>query len=255
MEITIKQLSEIASVSSRTLRHYHEIGLLIPKRISQSGYRIYDDEQIDKLQQILFYREFEMPLSDISKIVNDESFDSVKVMENHLKKLKAKQVRLEQIIKNAEKTIKKNKGEIYMSAKEKFEGFKKVKIEENEMNYGKEIRSKYGEDTINASNKKFMNLDNSQYNEMEELGKEIIEKLEKAVREKISIDSQIAAEIVQMHKKWLCFTWEKYSAQAHMGVAMLYTDDERFRQYYDKNVQGCAEFLKNAVIHALSGEK
>ena len=70
MEYTIKKLSELAGVSTRTLRYYDEIGILKPARINSSGYRIYGEKEIDILQQILFYRELDFNLDSIRKLFN-----------------------------------------------------------------------------------------------------------------------------------------------------------------------------------------
>ena len=80
MEYTINQLGEISGVTNRTLRYYDQIGLLKPKKINKSGYRIYGETEIDMLQQILFYRELELSLEEIKKIINDDNFDQEKAL-------------------------------------------------------------------------------------------------------------------------------------------------------------------------------
>ena len=68
---TVKDVSEIAGVSIRTLRHYDEIGLLKPTKLTEAGYRLYDDKALEKLQEIMFYRELEIPLSEIKTILEN----------------------------------------------------------------------------------------------------------------------------------------------------------------------------------------
>ena len=87
MEYTVQKLAQLAGVSSRTLRYYDEIGLLKPARINSSGYRIYGSAEIDKLQQILFYRELGVELEKIKKIIHSSSFDSLKALQEHRTKL------------------------------------------------------------------------------------------------------------------------------------------------------------------------
>lgn len=134
-----------------------------------------------------------------------------------------------------------------MSDKEKFEGFKKELIEKNEKKYGAEIRGKYGNDMVEESNVRLMGLSEEQYNRMQELGEEIQALLEESVRNHEYVEDEIGEKVAMLHKEWLGFTWPTYSPQAHRGLVQMYTADERFKVYYDKNVEGCAEFLKRAV--------
>ncbi|WP_347452287.1 MerR family transcriptional regulator [Clostridium sp. Ade.TY] len=128
------------------------------KKINSSGYRIYGEKEIDKLQQILFYKELGLDLNNINKILKDPSFDKLSALLSHKEKLLEHKERLDLLIKNIDKTILNIKGEYTMSNKEKFEGFKEKFINENEKNYGLEIRNKYGNDTINKSNSLFKNM-------------------------------------------------------------------------------------------------
>lgn len=154
MEYTVQKLAKIAGISSRTLRYYDEIGILKPARINSSGYRVYREAEVNRLQQILFYRELGVGLSAIKEIVTSSSFDGLKALREHREKLLEKRRQIELLIANVDKSIALTEGRMEMSDKEKFEGFKEKLIEDNEKKYGEEIRSKYGDDTVNASNKK-----------------------------------------------------------------------------------------------------
>lgn len=78
---TVKQVSALTGISVRTLHYYDEIGLLVPTTNTQSGYRLYDDHAIARLQQILFYKELDFPLSEIRQILDSPAFDSQKALE------------------------------------------------------------------------------------------------------------------------------------------------------------------------------
>jgi DNA-binding transcriptional MerR regulator len=135
----------LAGVSTRTLRYYDEIGLLKPCRVNSSGYRIYGKREVDLLQQILLYRSMDMRLEDIQEIVSKPNFDICQSLIEHHQRLISRRNQLDQLILTVEKTLKYNKGEIEMSNKEKFEGFKEALVEDNEKKYKEEIRKKYGE--------------------------------------------------------------------------------------------------------------
>ena len=122
MEYTVQKLSELAKISSRTLRYYDEIGLLKPARINSSGYRIYGQKQVDRLQQILFYRALGVGLEEIKEILDNPNFNEVEALKEHQHKLLEKQKELELLLANVSKTIMLKQGRISMSNKEKFEG-------------------------------------------------------------------------------------------------------------------------------------
>jgi len=246
MEYTVQRLAKIAGISSRTIRYYDEVGLLKPARISSSGYRIYGRKEVDRLQQILFYRELGFPIEKIKDIVDSPDFDEITALINHREQLISKRKQLDQLIQNVEKTILHKERGIYMTDKEKFEGFKQKLINENEEKYGKEIREKYGDDTVDAANKKLMNMSGEQYKEFEKLTRMILDTLEKAM-ETGDPAGELAQKACEMHKKWLSFTWDKYSPKAHAGLAQMYVDDGRFAEYYDKRKPGMAKFFRDAI--------
>ncbi len=247
MEYTIQKLAKLAGVSTRTLRYYDEIGLLSPVRINSSGYRIYGEKEVDALQQILFFKELGFELSNISSIMKDDSFNRLEALHSHLGVLEQKRMQLNLLIHNVEKTIQSEKGEIKMSNKEKFEGFKKDLVKENEEKYGKEIREKYGDKTVDESNAKMMNLSPEEYQKLQDLAAEISTRLEEAVNNHLDPKGEEGLAIAALHKEWLGFTWPSYSVEAHKGLGQMYVDDERFTAYYDKNVSGCAVFLRDAI--------
>ncbi|KYH28206.1 MULTISPECIES: MerR family transcriptional regulator [Clostridium] len=247
MEYTVQKLAKLAGVSPRTLRYYDEIGILKPARINSSGYRIYGQSEVDKLQQILFYRELGVALDKIKEILNSPSFDSIKALREHREKLLKKREQIDLLIANVEKTIALREGRIEMSDKEKFEGFKQRMIDENEKKYGKEIREKYGDDTVDKSNAKFLNMTEEQYEEFKKLEVLLNETLKEAF-ETGDPAGELAQKAAHLHKQWLSYTWPSYSKEAHAGVAQMYVDDERFKAYYDKEQPGMAEFLRDAIF-------
>lgn len=247
MEYTIQGLSNLTGISTRTLRYYDEIGLLKPARINSSGYRIYGEAEVDRLQQIMFYRELGVRLDKIKEIMSSPSFDKIKALREHHEKLLEKRKQLDLLIKNVEKTIALTEGRINMEDREKFEGFKKELIKENERKYGKEIREKYGEDAVNKSNKKFLNMTKEQYDEFEKLGAEVLEAL-KAAFATGDPAGELAQKAADLHRRWLCYTWDSYSKEAHAALAQMYVDDERFRAFYDREQPGMAEFLRDAIL-------
>ncbi len=246
MEYSISMLAKLAGVSTRTLRYYDEIGLLSPERIRSNGYRLYGQKEVDLLQQILFYRELGISLDEIKNIVWSKDYDGIAALQGHLSALKVKKEQIELLITNVENTIASSKGEITMSNKEKFEGFKQKILDENEKQYGKEIREKFGNAIVDASNAKMMGLTAEQYEEVQKLSNQINDTLKMAF-EQGDPSSKLAQKVCVLHKEWLGHFWDHYSKKAHLGLAQGYVDDPRFRKYYDAVATGCAEFLRDAI--------
>lgn len=249
MEYTVLQLSRLAGVSTRTLRYYDSIGLLKPLRTSSSGYRIYGKNEVSLLQQILFYREMGFGLEDIRSILSKEGFDHLTALQEHRKKLLEERTRLDVLITTVDKTIDSVTGRKTMSDKEKFEGFKKDLVKQNEEKYGKEIREKYGDKVVEESNKRMLNLSKEEYERWEKLSQDIMTALKEAFATK-DPSGEKAQEAVRLHREWLTLSWGSsvpYSPEAHAGLGDMYVADERFRAYYDKEQEGLAEFLRDAI--------
>lgn len=246
VEYTIKSLADLAGISTRTLRYYDEIGLLSPCRVNSSGYRIYGEKEVNLLQQILFYRELELPLDKIKEIVTKNNFDYKAALYEHKERLLRKQEQIKILLNNVEKTISSLEGESKMANKEKFKGFKEELIKENDKKYGKEIREKYGEDVVAQSYKNVSNLSEEQWATVEGLSKEINETLKEAMKSG-DPGSELAQKAVELHKKWLSY-FSNYPKEAHLGLGQMYVADPRFTEYYEKNVgKNAAVFLRDAI--------
>ena len=246
MEYTIKAISQLAGVSTRTLRYYDEIGILKPARINSSGYRIYGEKEIDILQQILFYRELDFNLDSIKEIIQSPNFDEINALKQHYNELLAKRQRIDTLIYNVEKTIFNKERRLKMRDEEKFQGFKKKLIEDNEKKYGEVVREEYGEEAVKRSNEQFMNMTKQQYNELNELGNKVLETLKEAYKTG-NPAGELGQKTADLHRKWITLCWGDYSPEAHANLTQMYVDDERFRSYYDKEQPGSAEFLRDAV--------
>lgn len=247
MEYTVLKLAQLTGISTRTLRYYDEIGILKPARINSSGYRIYGQAEINRLQQILFYRELDVSLESIKSIVTSSSFDRKKALREHREKLLERRKQLDVLIANVDKTIAHTEGGIVMSDQDKFKGFKQKLVDDNEAKYGQEIREKYGNNTVNASNNKVLGMSPEQYDEVTKLANDVLETLYAAFKTGDPA-GELAQKAADLHRRWLCYYWESYSKEAHAGLAQMYVDDPRFTAHYDKKQPGAAEFLRDAVF-------
>ena len=247
MEYTVKALAKLAGVTPRTLRWYDREGLLKPLRITEAGYRIYGPKQVDRLQLILFYRALGLELSAIRSMLDDPRFDRLTALQSHLAELEARRARLDELILTVRKTIAEATGGTPMTDQEKFEAFKRRVVAANEEAYGREIRAKYGDAEADRANACVLALTQEEYNQWKALGGEIHSALVAAVQAGADPAGPEGQHIAALHRRWLSYSWEAYTPQAHAGLAELYTSDPRFTAYYDWEIPGCAAFLRDAV--------
>lgn len=122
-----------------------------------------------------------------------------------------------------------------MTDTEKFAAFKQQQLTQNEQEFGEESRKRYGQTEFTASQKKFAGLTEADYQAMQTTEEKLVTKL-KAVATTGDLTSNTAHEVYDLHRQWLCFTWNNYSAEAHRGLAQMYLDDDRFARYYNDRV-------------------
>lgn len=233
MKYTIKQMAEISGVSARTLRFYDEQSLLKPAFLSEAGYRMYTRKEVDRLQQILLYRSMGLSLKKIKEVMDRPDTDVQTTLIQQRAALVRKRDELDHLLEVVENTLRYHKGEIEMTDQEKFEAFKKDRLQKNEAAYGEEIRANYGEETVDAANQRWLNKSASDYQKMETIETELLSQLT-AFLDNNEVPSPLAEKIFSLHRSWLQLSWPTYTPEAHSGISELYLADERFQDYYDK---------------------
>ena len=246
---TVSELARLSGVSARTLRYYDGIGLLKPVRQADNGYRRYGPAEVDRLQQILFYRELDVPLADIGRLLDADAGDRTAALKGHLSALKSRRDRLDTLIGTVCTTLAAEKGELTMTDEEKFAGFMREQVEQNEKRYGDEARSRYGDAAVDAQNARLLGLTKEQWDNTEQLRIAVNDALREAMA---AGDPACAAaqRACALHREWLTAYWgkAKYSKEAHLGLAGMYVSDPRFCAYYDREAApGAAAFLLSAL--------
>ncbi|PAQ15456.1 MerR family transcriptional regulator [Bacillaceae bacterium SAOS 7] len=235
----VKEVSDLVGISVRTLHHYDEIGLLVPDEVTEAGYRLYSNDNLETLQQILFFRELDFPLKKIKEVINSPSFDREEALRLHRKMLLEKRRRIDQMLGTIDQTIQHMKGEINMSNKDKFAGF-----DFSHNPYEQEARERWGDQVVDESKKKIGNMTKGEQKEMSKEWDAIYKKL--AALRHHSPTSQEAQEAI---KEWYDFlnNMGSYSLEAFKGLGQMYVDDERFTKNIDQYGEGLAQFMRDAM--------
>ena len=137
MEYSIQELARLSGVTTRTLRWYDQIGLLKPGRVAENGYRRYGPAQVDRLQDILYYRALGVELAQIRACLDDPDFDRLAALRGHLARLEGERARLDGLIRSVTDTIHAEERNEIMQDEQKFEVFKRQAVECNEALYGR----------------------------------------------------------------------------------------------------------------------
>lgn len=247
MAYQIKQLAELAGVSVRTLRYYDQIGLLKPAALGANGYRLYEREQVDRLQQICLYRTLRLPLATIKKLLDQPQAQRLTTLEQQYQQLRRERAHLDQLLTLVQTTIQTQRGGVPMTDANKFEAFKAAQLSANEKRYGDEIKQRYGEATVAQANAKYADLDQAGYQRMQAVEADLIAAL-KAALKNATLTSENATKIYELHRQWLSFTWPHYTVAMHRGLAATYLADERFTAYYDQRAGiGATKLLVESI--------
>ena len=233
----INEVAKLTGVSARTLQYYDEIGLLIPEKLN-NGYRDYSDENLDKLQKILFYRFLKFKLNDIKELL-DGNIDGLKILEQQRELILKEKEKFEIILHNIEKTIKTYKGEQTMTIEEKFNGFKKEDLNK----YENQAVEKYGKETIEESKKRQSGKEdivaekfNSVFRSVAEYKKDGYSIEEKEVQSKI--------EDLYNYMNEYAFDC---SVEVFSYIGKGYSQNPEFKSNIDKFGEGVAEYTSKAI--------
>ncbi len=240
MKYSISEAATLMGVSVRTLHYYDEIGLLLPSSVvPETGYRYYDEKALEKLQQILFYKELDFSIKDIVKIMDSPDYQKEEAMQNQRELLKMKKERLERLIGLLDAGLK---GENTMSIKE----FDMTEIENAKEKYAKEVQEKWGStDAYMQSQKKTAGFTKEDWAKSQEKASQIMQEFAKHIGENpASVGVQKLVEV------WQSYITEFYydcTKEILAGLGQMYVADERFMNNMDQHGAGTAKLMSEAI--------
>lgn len=241
-----KVLSKLAGVSVRTLHHYDQIGLLKPAIRTEARYRLYGENELLKLQQILFFKELGFSLKEIVEILDDPGFDLIKALENHKRSLVSKQERISVMLNTIEKTVLNLKGKKMITHEELYEGFSPEEVEK----IRNEAIERYGEDKVATSEYYLKKLSKEQFQRLVGEQKEIFNSLYSLMGkdpESEVVQLEIARHYKNTRKFWGTDGTSSTQWKEYKGLGELYIADERFTMVDGKAQPEFAKFLSKAM--------
>ena len=242
MKMYIKEFAKLTGVSVRTLHYYDEIGLLKPSDVDeQNGYRFYDERSLERMQEILFYRELDFPLKSISEILASPNYDKQKALTEQRRLLTLKKERLERLISALDSAVK---GENTMN----MNVFDNSEFEAEREKYAREAKEKWGSTAAyKESTEKTAGYSKEKWGEINSGMDSLIAEFAECVKNGVQPTDDVAQKLV---KKWQDFITENYytcTNEILSGLGEMYTADERFKENIDRHGEGTAEFMSAAI--------
>lgn len=235
----IQEAARLTGVTERTLRYYDRIGLLHPSGMTESGYRLYDEDALRRLQQILFFRELGFPLAQIREIMDSPGYDMNEALRRHRLLLIAERDRLNGLIDLAERTLK---GENDMS----FDAFDRSGIDRQRDAYAEETRRRWGgTDAYAESEKKTAGYGKEQWAAIQQEADEIF-----AAFATLRGHAPDEPDVQALVARWQAHITRNYYActkEILAGLGQMYTADERFIQNIDRAGAGTAQLMSAAI--------
>lgn len=222
MAWSITEVAKESGVTSRTLRHYHAIGLLVPARTAPNGRRYYDQEQLLQLQQILLLRDLGLSLDVVAEVIAHRSTSStIQVLGRHKEWLLREQLRLGRLIRTVDSTIENIERGGEMAPDKVFEGF-----EHNP--YEAEARERWGDEAVDASYQRMRGWSEADAEKARTGYTRVHEGLAALKAEGVDVLAPGVQELIQLHYEIISLFWTP-NKDAYKGLGQMYVDDERFQ--------------------------
>ena len=243
MSYSVGQVADLACVTVRTLHHYGQIGLLEPADRSGAGYRRYSEDDLQRLQHILFYRELGFSLDEIATILSDPGANTSAHLRRQRELLNNRIGRLKVMVAAVEKELEAFTMGIQLTPEEKFEIFGPNYSED----YETEAEQRWGNtDAWAQSQARTATFTKQQWIEMKGAGDDLNRRLAAAMTGGATPDSAQAMDLAEEHRRSI-ETFYDCSSAMHRGLGEMYVADERFARTYDAVAPGLAEWLRDAI--------
>ncbi len=242
---TVGEVSTLARVSVRTLHHYDEIGLLSPSHRSDSGYRLYDIEDLARLQQILFYRELGFPLAEIRQLMLDPAFDRRSALVAQRDLLARNAERAAALLHAVEEALDAIEEGTAMDKEEMFEVFGDF----DPTQYEDEVKERWGEtEAYRESARRTARYTKEDWKRFKAESEEITTALIAAFDRGLPSTDPEVLDIVERHRQQIGTWFYECPPEMHANLGRMYVADPRFTKTYEDMRPGLAQYVCDANV-------
>lgn len=244
MGYSVGQVADLAGITIRTLHHYDEVGLLSPGGRSAAGYRIYEESDLERLQQILFYRELGFTLKEIAAIADDPRTDAIGHLRRQRGLLTERIERLSAMVEAIDYEMEARTMDIRLTPEERFEVFGEFRPED----YAEEAERRWGEtESYKESQRRVASYKKEDWQRLKTEEEEVRARLAAAMEAGLAPESEEAMAAAEAHRQHISRWFYECTYEIHRGLTDMYVSDERFRSNYDATAPGLAHFIREAA--------
>ncbi|MFD5336711.1 MerR family transcriptional regulator [Streptomyces hawaiiensis] len=244
MSYSVGQVAGFAGVTVRTLHHYDDIGLLVPSERSHAGHRRYSDADLDRLQQILFYRQLGFPLEEVAALLDDPDADPRAHLRRQHRLLTARIEKLRKMAAAVEHAMEARKMGLNLTPEEKFEVFGDQDPEQ----YAEEVEARWGDtDEYAESQRRTASYTKEDWKRIQAEAAEWGERYVALMAAGEGPTGEAAMVLAEEHRQHICRSFYECSYELHRCLGEMYVSDERFKAVYDAMRPGLAEHLRDAI--------
>ncbi|MCM2420064.1 MULTISPECIES: MerR family transcriptional regulator [unclassified Streptomyces] len=245
MGYSVGEVAGYAGITVRTLHHYDEIGLLSPGGRSHAGHRRYDDADLDRLQQILFYRELGFPLDEVATLLDDPAADPSAHLRRQHRLLSDRINRLREMAAAVERAMEAKKMGINLTPEERFEVFG----DHDPDQYAEEVERRWGDtDAYAESQRRAASYTKEDWLRIKNEGDDLNRRFVALMDSGAAPDSAPAMDLAEEHREQIRRFHYDCTYEIHVGLAEMYIADPRFTATYDAVRPGLAGYLREAIL-------
>ena len=244
---SIQQLASLAGTTTRTLRHYDAIGLLVASR-DVNGYRRYSSSDAERLQLILLYRTLDVPLDQIEELLDSTTFNRIDVLSEHIEALRQKAAYFAQLAETAEATLTSLKGGISMDDKSLFDGLSYEEIQAHEAKHREEVQERWSDTSAyKTAQDRAQKRSKADWERINQMQLDLIAPLVDLFRSQVAIEDDRVQSIVKDNHLFIDTHFYDCSLDMFSGLGQMYVVDERFTAFYDRFEPGLAAYYNKAI--------
>jgi DNA-binding transcriptional MerR regulator len=245
MDYSVGQVARYAGISVRTLHHYHEIGLLAPGGRTRAGYRRYAEGDLERLQQVLYYKELGFPLDEIATILDDPGTDAAAHLRRQHELLTRRMDRLRQMVASVERAMEAEKMGISLTPEERFEVFG----DHDPAQHADEAEQRWGEtDAYKQSQQRTKSYRKEDWLAIRAESESITQRMAAAMAAGGPATGPAAMDIAEEHRRHINRWFYDLGYPMHRGLAEMYLADPRFTANYENVAAGLAQYMHDAIL-------
>ncbi|MFJ9415384.1 MULTISPECIES: MerR family transcriptional regulator [unclassified Streptomyces] len=245
MSYSVGQVAGFAGVTVRTLHHYDEIGLLVPSERNHAGHRRYGEDDLDRLQQILFYRELGFPLDEVAVLLDDPDADPQEHLRRQHDLLSTRIGRLQEMAAAVEHAMEARRMNVRLTPEEKFEVFGDFDPDAHQ----EEVAQRWGgTDAYKESQRRTASYTKDDWKRLTAEFDAIHRKMADLLAQGVPADSEAAMDVAEEHRQFISGAHYDCTYEMHTGLGDMYVADERFTATYEAIRPGLAVYMRDAML-------